>query len=838
MSLSNRRGQAEHWQQRLEQYLKHLTALNRSPGTISDHKTVVGRWITYAISHNEDPGVFDEAAVEGYLDTLTLAANSHSSYVSHIRGWCNYLQNRGAGTADRRMGEGRRDGQPEAAWVVRAGREGEEEQHNLDHSVVTIGWHDFEELDSMTNRQEFGERLAARYPDGDTRSARDQLWRFAKEISVEDLVVMPQKRPELGGRRLLAIGSVVGPYEWDPAQPDDVRHRRKVQWLQTDLPREVVQDDLDRSLNGLTTIYSLKPNDAQYRIKYLAEHGEDPGDRNPDNGQRETWHGRLEEYLDDLGQDESPRTKQNRRSSRQSILSRWIDFALTASQSPIVAGPLVEEFLSDLRDGDLKESTRRNYENVIETWCAYWDDPEDSRAPDNTDTRSLQERLQSAAEKLLCEVSDLQEIVDLLEDKGQVILYGPPGTGKTYLAQELAEALVPDERARSLVQFHPAYSYEDFFEGYRPVVDEKKQMTYELTPGPLAELADSAAEYPEQQHVMVIDEINRANLPRVLGELLFLLEYRDKSIQVMNRTESNFNLPKNLWFIGTMNTADRSIALIDAAMRRRFHFVPFFPEREPTKSLLRKWISMYAPGQAWVVNLVSAVNDELAKALGGEHLQLGPSHFMRTDLDDGGFERVWRYNIEPFVEDQLFGNPDKINRFRLEAVLQRHGPEHFEGADLLDVPAAPADELPSSSGQSSSGGRAAVSPEMRQNSLVRGLEERLGDRLRFHPAHAPAGFLLADTVGPEGFSLRTLHSNQNVSLLNVTGGRPNVVYFPPRASLDRLVNKRSEIEAYANALLALGLDISQFGPQEKPSLSLSDVLGALDQISECVAALA
>ena len=114
----------------------------------------------------------------------------------------------------------------------------------------------------------------------------------------------------------------------------------------------------------------------------------------------------------------------------------------------------------------------------------------------------------------MCDVHHLQEIVDLLEDKGQVILYGPPGTGKTYLAQVLAEALAPEEQARSLVQFHPAYSYEDFFEGYRPVTDDDKQMTYELTPGPLAKLAEHASDNLEQQHVMVIDEINRANLPK------------------------------------------------------------------------------------------------------------------------------------------------------------------------------------------------------------------------------------------------------------------------------------------------------------------------------------
>ena len=591
------------------------------------------------------------------------------------------------------------------AWVVRAGREGETEEHNLDHSVISIGWDDWgEELDSFADRAAFGEHLKERFPDRDEngrRSGRDQIWCFGKVIEVGDLVVMPQKRPALGRRRLIAIGRVTGPYEFNSSQPENTWQRRKVDWLHTELPWEQLQDDLRKMVSLPATVVFPTKHDAQYRIKYLAEHGEDPGERNPrvDNDAPAIWNERLEEYLNHL---RAKGRKAGTIDNNWSVLHRWIAHALAHGQSPMVADPpLLEGFLDEQRD--LRAGSRDSYSSHIKWWCVYWE-RRTPRSPRSTDTRPLRERLDSSAEKLLCDVGYLQEIIDLLADKGQLILYGPPGTGKTYLAQELAEALAPDEGTRSLVQFRPAYSYEDFFEGYRPVTDDDRRMTYELTQGPLAKLAEHAAEYPEQQHVMVIDEINRANLPRVLGELLFLLEYRDKSIAVMHRPDGNFNLPKNLWFIGTMNTADRSIALIDAAMRRRFHFVPFFPEREPTKSLLRKWTNKNAPSQAWVVALVSAVNSELKKELDGEHLQLGPSHFMKTDLNEGGFKRVWEYNIEPFIEDQLFGNPDKIKRFRLDAVLQRYGPEHFEGSGLLDGTATPANELRSSSGASSSGG--------------------------------------------------------------------------------------------------------------------------------------
>jgi len=302
----------------------------------------------------------------------------------------------------------------------------------------------------------------------------------------------------------------------------------------------------------------------------------------------------------------------------------------------------------------------------------YWylDQSESGKPP------SLDTRLDDAARELLFERSFLDDIVELLKDKGQVILYGPPGTGKTYLAQRLAKALAPDRADRALVQFHPSSSYEDFFEGYRPDVGPDGQIIYRLTQGPLALMTERAARHPQRRQVMVIDEINRANLPKVLGELLFLFEYRDKSISTLYRPEGEFDLPESLWFIGTMNTADRSIALVDAALRRRFHFVPFFPDRGPIEGLLDRWLER-EDQPSWVGELVAMVNDELTKALGAD-LQLGASHFMKKGYGDEPGEndpilsRVWRFNIEPFIEDQFFGNEAQIDEFRLGLVIQRY----------------------------------------------------------------------------------------------------------------------------------------------------------------------
>ncbi len=196
------------------------------------------------------------------------------------------------------------------------------------------------------------------------------------------------------------------------------------------------------------------------------------------------------------------------------------------------------------------------------------------------------------AASLHMDLEPLQEIAELLEENRQLVLYGPPGTGKTYLAKHLAAQLAgdtTDERVK-LVQFHPSYAYEDFFEGFRPDKTEEGQVSFKLVAGPLRRIAEEAAKPGNESkpYFLIIDEMNRANLAKVFGELYFLLEYRDDRIYLQYSPNEPFTLPDNLYIIGTMNTADRSIAMMDAAIRRRFAFIELHPKTEPVKgSLLR-----------------------------------------------------------------------------------------------------------------------------------------------------------------------------------------------------------------------------------------------------------
>ena len=272
--------------------------------------------------------------------------------------------------------------------------------------------------------------------------------------------------------------------------------------------------------------------------------------------------------------------------------------------------------------------------------------------------------LHSLAKELTLPAEFLEEINALLEDKRQIIFQGPPGTGKTYVAQKLARHLAGSEDQVTLVQFHPSYAYEDFVQGFRPTLLNNGQPGFKLTDGPLRKAADEARNEPQAKHFLVIDEINRGNLARVFGELYFLLEYRDSEMD-LQYSEEPFSLPSNLYIIGTMNTADRSIALVDLALRRRFYFVEFHPDDEPVKDVLRTWLNANVDGMEWVADVVDRANEKLRN---DRHAAIGPSYFMKPALDETAVKRIWKHSVLPYIEERLFGNEDRIAEFNLDVL--------------------------------------------------------------------------------------------------------------------------------------------------------------------------
>ena len=307
---------------------------------------------------------------------------------------------------------------------------------------------------------------------------------------------------------------------------------------------------------------------------------------------------------------------------------------------------------------------------------------EDSGRPMSSADPWTSLNVEALARELLWETGGLQKIVDGLKDKRQAIFQGPPGTGKTYVAKRLAEWCREQGGDFRIVQFHPSYSYEDFVEGFRPTLTENGQAGFKLTKGPLRQIAAQAEDNPDATFILVIDEINRSNVAKVLGELYFLLEYRDARMD-LQYSDEEFSLPQNLWFIGTMNTTDRSIALVDAALRRRFYFFGFFPDELPVQGLLARWLEENNSKLGWVADLVDLANRKLED----RHLGIGPSHFMKKDppLDEKKVQFIWEQAVIPYIEEQCFGDEDKLKNFdyeRLKRELDGGAPDVFAGNGL------------------------------------------------------------------------------------------------------------------------------------------------------------
>lgn len=258
------------------------------------------------------------------------------------------------------------------------------------------------------------------------------------------------------------------------------------------------------------------------------------------------------------------------------------------------------------------------------------------------------------------DASVLEEWLGLLTGTGkqQLVFYGPPGTGKTHIARQLASVLAGAEGAVEAVQFHPSFSYEDFIEGLRPEVDPgTKQLSYDVAAGVLQRFCTDVVRKTEAPCVLVIDEFNRADLASVLGEVMTLLEYRERQMR-LPYSKKQFSLPKNLYILATMNTADRSLALVDFALRRRFHAVNLQPDRK----ILERYLAAREETAPALLEFFDVVQARVAD----RDFAPGHSFWMADDLGAASLERIWRYELSPYLSEFWADSPAQLEALSKE----------------------------------------------------------------------------------------------------------------------------------------------------------------------------
>ena len=313
----------------------------------------------------------------------------------------------------------------------------------------------------------------------------------------------------------------------------------------------------------------------------------------------------------------------------------------------------------------------------------------------------------------------------VLDRKRQVILYGPPGTGKTHWAQLAARDLasyaafglsfdqllaeqqgvvVGDGKDKAglvrLCAFHPAYGYEDFLEGYRPLT-QNGQLAFERRDGIFKRLCDDARQEPNRRFFLVVDEINRGDIPRIFGELLTVLEHDKRGRPILlPLSGAPFSVPENVYLVGTMNTADRSIALLDTALRRRFGFVELLPD----SAVLGKSVIQGVPLGAWL----DALNRRICEHVGRDarNLQVGHAYLMdgsKPVSDFARFARIVQDDIIPLLEEYCYEDYDALEKILgaglVDRMSQRIKHELFDPArtqDLVTALLAPAPDIATS----------------------------------------------------------------------------------------------------------------------------------------------
>jgi len=523
-------------------------------------------------------------------------------------------------------------------WLISPGENSRlgEQFHN--DNVIAIGWDYLGDIKNYSLKEAVERRITEQRADG-VRPVHDTkaVWDFYSDIKIGDIIYVKE-----GIKKILARGVVTGDYYFD-YEASEYKHRRTVKWLQVG-KWELHQTFAQKTLTCLNNY----PNFIQEIDKVMNEDFIDP--KIAEVNEFQTW---LSNQITDTGASLNDKTVKQKVNALKEI-ERHFEAAIFG-ESDI-------EQLKLLKDIVLSDDSYKKYKGVSGSSIDYYIRFIESKPTVQENENFTMDDFLSA---VFIDKKELVRLISLLENKKNLILKGAPGVGKTFIAKRLAYVMMEekDETRIHMVQFHQSYSYEDFIEGFRPKAEGDG---FELKQGPFVKFARKAARDPERDYFFVIDEINRGNMSKIFGELMMLIE-ADKRGEQINLLYSNekFSVPSNLYIIGMMNTADRSLALLDYALRRRFSFFEIKPafQNETFKLYVNELNNPDVLKR--IIDEIKTLNNQIVEEL-GTGFQIGHSYFVgdayKVDATNR-VEEVIEYEIIPQLFEYWFDDEQKVNHW-------------------------------------------------------------------------------------------------------------------------------------------------------------------------------
>lgn len=519
-------------------------------------------------------------------------------------------------------------------WLYVPGDDANLWQELFQSEIIGFDWDFLEDLNQYENRLDIQKAISEHRKDKkNSLNEAKEIWDFYREIKPGDIVYA-----KTNGNHIVGKGVVNGDYYFD-SNVSKYKHRHNIDW--TNKGSWNLSDQVSQKM--LTNL-----NNYPDFIVYLDQHinGEPIDEKLHLINEFKVW---LSQQVQQNGELLNDKTISQKISSLKSI---EVTFTV------IIFGETDTEALKNIKETVLNDETYDRYKGVSGSSIDYYIRYVESRP-------SARENESYSREDFLSEVyideHALGKLQSVLQNKKNLILKGAPGVGKTFIADRLAYLMMEekDDSRIQMIQFHQSYSYEDFIEGYRPKVDSDG---FELKQGPFVKFARKASRDPERDYFFIIDEINRGNMSKILGELMMLIETdkRGKSVNLLYSNEK-FSVPANLYIIGMMNTADRSLALLDYALRRRFSFYDIAPAFE--NSTFTEYINNIGSPikMIKVIEIIISLNKTIIAEL-GKGFQIGHSYFVGDAFSIDAESRlieVVEYEIIPQLYEYWFDDEDK-----------------------------------------------------------------------------------------------------------------------------------------------------------------------------------